>query len=138
MAELNPNPYKDGDPLGPTGRITAIFGSLKDLNEAIPELETLNYRGDDLAIFVGKQAEINLDAKGQFRDIVGLKLFQNAVCDEMEMYEQFQKALETGGAVVAVRTGDDEPKKVKVVDVLKSHNARKVNYWGTWTNDALA
>ncbi len=138
MPEFNPNPYKDGDPLGPTGRMTAIFDSLPDLKAAIPEVEAEGYKGEDFAIFLGLEAAVKFDSHGQFRDIAGLKLFQNAVCDEMELFEQFEQALLHGGAVVAIRTGDDDLKKNVVVATLKAHNARKVNYWGTWHYDALA
>ena len=137
MAQINPNPYKDGDPLGPTGRITAIFDSFVSVNELIPALERAGYRGDDAAVFLGKEAEFKLDAQGVRRDIVGLKMFQNAVCDEEELFDQFKQALEHGGAVVAIKTGNDEERKKEVTQMLKQHQARKINYWGSWHYDKL-
>ena len=137
MAALNPNPYIDGDPLGPTGRITAIFDSQSELVNVIQELDRSGYRGKDAAVFVGPEAVEQFDAQGKNRGIEGVKVFQNAVCDELDLFDQFEAALKTGGAVVAIRTGDDEEKKKTVVDLLKAHNARKINYWGKWHFDGL-
>lgn len=138
MLEINPDPYKDGDPLGPTGRMTAIFDSLADLKAAIPEVEAEGFKGEDFAIYLGVEAAVKFDSRGKFRDIAGLKIFQNAVCDEMELFEQFEDALFHGGAVVAIRTGDDNLKKDLIIAILKAHHARKVNYWGKWHYEALA
>ena len=137
MAEINPDPYKDGDPLGPTGRLTAIFSSLPDLKAALYELKDAGFKGEDTAIFIGAEGAIQLDASGQIRDIAGLKVFQNAVCDEAELYADFEQALKRGGAVVAISVDDDETKKQPLVTLLKSHHASKINYWGKWQNVGL-
>ena len=132
MAEINPNPYKDGDPLGPTGRITAIFHSLSDLKAALTDAKNAGFTGDQTAVFVGAEGAIQLDASGVIRNIEALKMFQNALCDEEELFIEFNEALTRGEAVVSIFVDNDELKKTTIVDLLKSHNARKINYWGKW------
>ena len=46
MPDINPNPYKDGDPLAPTGRVTAIFDSFFDFRSATPQLEAIGFKGE--------------------------------------------------------------------------------------------
>lgn len=137
MAEINPDPYKGGDPLAPTGRLTAIFSSIADLKAALSEVKNAGFKGSDTAVFIGAEGAIQLDASGEIRDIAGLKMFQNAVCDEAELFGEFEKALQQGGAVVAIAVADDESKKKPLVALLKAHNARKINYWGKWQNEGL-
>ncbi|HLX65189.1 MAG TPA: hypothetical protein VKX17_28230 [Planctomycetota bacterium] len=93
MAEINPDPYKAGDPLGPIGRVTAIFSSLADLKSALPAIKNAGIKGDDTAVFIGAEGAVQLDASGEIRDIAGLKMFQNAVCDEAQLFEEFEQAL---------------------------------------------
>jgi len=137
MAELNPDPYKDGDPLGPTGRITGIFSSMSDLKAALADMKSSGCKNTDTAVFVGAAGAIQLDAGGEIRDIEGLKMFQNAVCDETEMFAEFEQALKKGEAVVAVSLKGDESKKAPLAEILKSHHARKINYWGKWQYEKL-
>ena len=137
MAEINIDPYKEGDPLGPTGRVTAIFDAIDDLKAALPDLSKAGFHGSDCAVFIGEQGSLLLDKSGEHRDIVGLRIFQNAVCDEGVLFEQFEATLAKGGAIVAVLTNDNEEKKNSVTAILKSHRARKINYWGTLHFDAL-
>ena len=137
MAEINPDPYKDGDLLGPVGRITAIFSSPADLKAALSDVKNAGFNHNDTAVFVGAEGAIQLDASGTIRDIAGLKMFQNAVCDEGQLFDDFEQALQRGGAVVAIAVADDENKKKPLAMLLKSHNARKINYWGKWQYEGL-
>jgi hypothetical protein len=137
MAQLNPDPYKEGDPIAPTGRVTAIFDSISNLKAALPVLQDGGFTGEDNAIFIGEEGRTQLDASGKYHHFEALRAFQYAVSDEAEMFNQFEAALKQGGAVVAILTGDDEAKKTKATELLKANGARKINYWGKWTNEAL-
>jgi len=137
MVEINPDPYKAGDPLGPTGRVTAIFNSLVDLNATLTGLKNAGFSSVDTAVFIGVEGSKQIDGGGEIRHIEGLKIFQNAVCDEGQLFDEFEHALQSGGAVVAVVIEDDETKKKSLVALLKSHNARKINYWGKWHYEGL-
>ena len=137
MAELNPDPYKDGDPLGATGRVTAIFSTMADLKAALSDVKSAGFKSEDTAVFSGATGEIQLDITGQIRNIEGLKIFQNALCDEQDIYEEFERALKVGETVVAISVKDDKGKKEPLAALLKSHHARKINYWGKWQNEGL-
>jgi hypothetical protein len=139
MAQVNPDPHAQGYVFIPTNRVTAVFSSYDNLQEALRALEPLGFDPQHIDVFAGLEGAELLDLCGQRHGVATWMLRNIAalVSDDAALHQQADAILRAGGAAIGVLMDGKESMKEHVAAVLKANNAQMVHYWGRLTTERL-
>lgn len=118
----------------PRHRLFAIFDDPSEGNRAISDLTSQGLaRDDDIWKFYGGEGSRRLDTTGAQHGVHGklVRFFQWMMSDDYEYLQDLDKALNSGGAVLAVRAEGD-PKIHQIADVLDAHSGYAMKYCWHW------
>jgi hypothetical protein len=133
MSQVNLDPHRAGYVFEPTEMVTALFARGTDVEALRMACAGSGFAPDKVQVFQGETGADALDLKGERHG--GRVQFRRNLERLLESYDtwvfdQAEKALWSGGVVVAVTTGRDEVQKARAVEIMKAHGGKGVRYWG--------
>ena len=140
MARINADPHREKYVFEPSKAVTAFFEPGERLGQMLNALEQSGFGEDEVDVFVGANGASTLDFSGEHhgRWVRLLRELERVFADQVDVYDEANEILRSGGSLVAVFTEGDDAKKTRAAELLKNHGGREVLYWGTWTLDRLA
>jgi diadenosine tetraphosphate (Ap4A) HIT family hydrolase len=139
MARINPDPYAGGRLFALVNRVTGLLDNEDDVTAIVAALEGDGVVPDDIDVFAGEQGARRLDLFGREhgRVIRLLRTLEASVGDERETNHRIDEALRKGATLLCVKVNprrrDAKEVKERACRVLKSHHAREIHYWGSWS-----
>jgi hypothetical protein len=132
---VNLDPHAEGYRFNPMHRVTAMFESRGQVKPVLEPLHGAGFGDDKIEVFVGREGVEKLDLEGSHHGKVihFLREAQLATADEEYLFRELDQAVRGGGAVIGIVTDGDEARKKQAVEILKSHGAHEVYYWGQWS-----
>src|SRR5262249_28778987 len=102
-------------------------------------LDDAGFTRDEAQVFLGKAGEARLDLKGEHHGpwVRLRRLLQHTFSDDAEILDRAEEALEHGGLVASVPTGNDEARKTRAAEVLHAHGGKALWYWGDMVTEGL-
>jgi hypothetical protein len=137
---VNPDPHKEGYRFNPYNRVTGTFDSCDRIRTVLQQLPGAGFADKDVEVFVGEEGLQKLDFSGEKHGpmVHLLRTLERYIADEDGLYEEAERTLHGGGALVGVLTGDDEAKKTRVADILRANGGHDVSFWGQLTVEKLS
>jgi hypothetical protein len=121
----------------PKHRVRAIIEDVLDAKHAYEALLTLGVPQENIEIFSGKTGSELLYQEEQLKDeSLDLRKIHSFGDVEDEAFYLYQAALDNGRFVFSVLAATDEMKE-SVTKALEVNKAQYVNYFGSWTVEAL-
>ena len=122
----------------PTHRVCAIIETKADAKHAVDGLLDLKIEPSAIDIFHGSEGVDILDAEGTHHGpMVALtRTLQQAGDVETDAFKVYESALEKEYFVFSVEVSTPEIKEA-VATILTNNHAEFVNYFGSWTVEAL-
>ena len=121
----------------PNHRIFAIFDEGEDASHSLVALLRSGIPKTEIEIFHAGVDEVAVASKTMLDGVFGEHLSQFPMGDvEDESFRIYHAALDKGGIVLSIRSETDE-RKESTTQILAEHHAHSLNYFGTWTVEAL-
>jgi hypothetical protein len=122
----------------PTGWLLAVADDadqaatcLKAVTQVAPDAEAVMMEGPDAA------ARFDGLGRRSGRRAWWRRAMQQLAMDQMPDFLWYEEALRHGRRVIAVRTPNADLRR-KVVDALQAAGAHFINYFGSWTTEAIS
>lgn len=133
MVQVNPDPAEENFQFNPIERVTGLFGVNDDVTGAATKVQAAGVPQEDIAVFAGQEGMRALDASGEAHGTAGklFRLVESWVSDTSDFHAMAAAHLASGGYVIAVRVGGDDPLKARVMELLQDQGAKDVKYWHT-------
>jgi len=128
--EFVPVNNPDGFAPDPVHKIMGIFEDSDEGVAAVDELKSNNFDAGDIELFCGVPGEETYDFSGDDHGplMTFMRKFRNMTFDRVIM-ERYQQALRDGHCVLTLHIHDSKRKK-EAADLMHSHGAAQVDYFG--------
>ena len=123
----------------PTDKLLAVIDSPKDVAAALDDLQAAGVGRDEVTVSVGEAEARRLDGSGERHGFKGrlLRALQQGAGDvEVKHFKRYEQELLDGHYLVEVPAKDGE-RRGRVHQILKTHGAHFINYYGSWAVEDL-
>jgi hypothetical protein len=122
----------------PTNKVVGIIDDPRDAQAAVRDLKASGFTADEIDVLTGEQGAHRIDPTGRehgtlARIVRSIQKVGNYESEHVRRHEQELLAGHFGIGVTAKQQEDRE----KVRQILKSHNAHFINFYGQWAMEKL-
>jgi hypothetical protein len=131
-ASVNPDPHAESFAPQPIHNVTAEFDNPRDVETAVRALNEARLTDQQISVFAGPDGLANLDLHGEGHGVLArlIRAVESATSDENQIAE---KALQEGRILVRVSTDGSDEQKATVENLLQSHGAHGIRFFGRLT-----
>jgi hypothetical protein len=122
----------------PTDKVVGIIDDPDDAQAAVSDLKAAGFTADEIEVLAGEQGARRIDSTGREHGVLArivrsIQKIGNYESDHVKRHEQELLAGHFGVGVTAKKEKDRE----RVRQILKSHNAHFINFYGRWAMQRL-
>lgn len=122
----------------PNGRICAILSTGVAAEDVLNALLESGIVQEDIEVYCGRKGAIVMDVDADHHGLLAkiAKVFRAFGDMENKSMQKYKAALEKGEYVFAILVKKDEEKET-IRRILAKHEAREIQYFGTWVVESL-
>jgi hypothetical protein len=123
----------------PANKVIGILSTPEELHAAVTELNNAGFQKEQLQVLCGEKGAERLDPTGERHGFLArLYRFVEKFGDmESKHLSEYKSELLRGHFLLAIDVAA-EVDRARVLNVLKTHRATRVNFFGKWTVEGLS
>jgi hypothetical protein len=137
MARLNSDPHLDHLTFSFTNRLTALFETIEQAQQAALALGEAGF-SEEIDLFFGEEGANMLDLAEKHHGMVGrlVRALEYLVTDDALVHGHHDQALREGHAFLAMKPTTTEERMLSA-HLLRKVGAHDIYFWGRWTTEHM-
>ena len=123
----------------PTDKIMGVLGTPEELRSTVSALNKAGFNKEQVQVLCGSKGAERLDATGEHHGFLAkaYRFVERFGDMESRSLSEYKDELLDGHFLVSVDAPDEED-RTRVLDILKAHDAHRVNVFGKWTVEGIS